>query len=64
MSSTVLAASGTQHLHADPEETLPKGFHLSDAGLFLIAANISAPADQHQVSQESKGFPSVVLVPC
>lgn len=62
ISSTVLAASKTQHLHADPEETVPKEFHLNDAGLFLITANISAPADQHQVSQESKGSSGVLLI--
>ena len=47
MSRTVLAAFGTPHVHAEPEETLPKGFHLSDAGLFLVTVNISALADQH-----------------
>lgn len=31
-------------------------FHLSDAGLFLFSAGSSAPAEQHRVSQQSKGF--------
>ena len=42
---------------------LPR-FHLSDGGFFSIIANFLAPADQHQLSQESKGFTSVVLVSC
>lgn len=29
------------------EETLPRSFHLSNAGLFLIAANSPAPVDQN-----------------
>jgi hypothetical protein len=34
------------------------------AGLFVITTNFSASADQHQVSQQSKGFTLVVLVSC
>ena len=32
------------------QKTLPR-FHLSDVGLFLIIANVLAPASQHQLSQ-------------
>lgn len=37
--------------------------HLSDAGLFLIAADLSVPADQYQLEKQSKGFTSVILIP-
>ena len=60
--STILSASATQLLCADSQETLPRRSHLSDAGLFLITASFSAPANQHQLSQENTGFTSVVLV--
>jgi hypothetical protein len=33
------------------QKILPKRFHLSDAGLFLITTNLLAPANQHQLSQ-------------
>jgi hypothetical protein len=33
------------------QKTLPRRFHLSDAGLFIITANFLAPANQHQLSQ-------------
>lgn len=36
----------THLLCSDPEETLPRRFHPSDAGLLLITANSSAPADR------------------
>ena len=32
------------------QKTLPRRFHLSDAGLFLITTNFIAPANQHQLS--------------
>ena len=32
-------------------KTLPRRFHLNDAGLFLITTNFLAPANQHQFSQ-------------
>jgi hypothetical protein len=35
------------------QKILPRRFHLSDAGLFLITANFLAPANQHQLSQQS-----------
>ena len=47
--------------YIDPEKTLPR-FHLSGAGVFLITTNFSAPANQHQLSQQSRGFTSVVLL--
>lgn len=58
------ATTGTQFLCAEPEETLPRELHLHDAALFLITADSSAPADQHPLSQQSKGFSLVVLVSC
>ena len=43
----ILGDSGIQQLLcADPEETLPRRHHLSDAGLFLTTAGSSALADQ------------------
>jgi hypothetical protein len=38
------------------QKTLPRRFHLNNAGLFLVTANFSAPAHQHWVSKQSKGF--------
>ena len=61
---TRLATSGTQLICADSEKTLPRNFHLNDARLLLITAYLSAPADQHLLSQQSKGFTLVVLVSC
>lgn len=52
-----------QLLCADSQETLSRRCHLRDAGLCSITVNFSAPADQHRVSQQSKGFTSVVLQP-
>lgn len=45
-------------------ETLSRRFYLKDAGVLLITTNVSSPATQHWVSQKSKGFNLVVLVPC
>jgi hypothetical protein len=42
---TTLAISGTQSLCC--QKTLPRRFHLNDAGLFLIT-NFSVPVNQHQ----------------
>ena len=42
-----LATSGTQFAIADSEETLPRRFHLSDAGPFLFTTTFSALAEQH-----------------
>lgn len=47
--NTSVAISGTHSLCS--QKTLPRRFHLSDAGLFLITANFLAPANQHQYSQ-------------
>lgn len=55
------SSSVPQLLCADPKETSPRIFHLNNASLFLITTNFSAPAEQHQLSQESKGFVSMVL---
>ena len=44
--NTTVATSGTHSLCS--QKTLPRKFHLSDAGLFLITANFLAPANQHQ----------------
>jgi hypothetical protein len=49
-----LAAFGAQLLYADDQESLPKLFHLSDYGLFLITTNFLVPANQHQLSQKHK----------
>jgi hypothetical protein len=38
------------------QKILPRRFHLSDAVLFLITANVLAPANQHQLSQYSLLF--------
>ena len=38
------------------QKTLPRRFHLSDAGLFTITANSLAPANQHQLSQQFLPF--------
>ena len=43
---TALAISETQPLCF--QKILPRRFHLSDAGLFLITTNFLAPANQHQ----------------
>ena len=43
---TTLTTSEPQLLCADPEEILPIRLHLNDAGLFLITADSSAPADE------------------
>ena len=46
---TTWAISGTQPLCS--QKTLPRRYHLNDAGLFLITANFFVPAIQHQLSQ-------------
>ena len=56
-----LATSGAQLLCADSQETISQKVCLSDAGLFLIPDNLSAPAAQHGVAQQSQGFTLVVL---
>ena len=38
------------------QKTLPRRFHLSNAGIFLITTNFLAPTNQHQLSQESLLF--------
>jgi hypothetical protein len=43
---TTLVISETQPLCF--QKTLPRRFHLNDAGLFLITANFLAPANQYQ----------------
>lgn len=58
------ATSGTQLICADSEKILPRKYHLNDASLLLTIAYPLAPADQHLLSQQSKGFPLVVLVSC
>jgi hypothetical protein len=40
----------TQRLYDDSLEAIPWRFHLSDAGLFLIPADSSAPANRHPSS--------------
>jgi hypothetical protein len=35
------------------QKTIPRRFHLNDAGLFLITTNFLAPANQHLLPQES-----------
>lgn len=57
------APVGPQLLRADPEETHPR-FHLSDEGLFLMAADSLALPDQHSLSQPIKGFTLMVLFSC
>jgi hypothetical protein len=59
-----LSVSETQLLCAESQETHPKRFHLSDAGLLLITASFLAPVDQHQVSQKLEGYTLLVLVFC
>lgn len=53
--------SRTQLECADSEETLPRSSCLSDAGLISITAGSSAPADQHPLSQKTKGFSAISL---
>ena len=53
-----MATSGPQLLCADPEETLPRRLHLSDAGLFLITADSSAPVDHFQLAKQRSYFSS------
>lgn len=48
-------ASEPHIIYTDPEETPPRS-PLQIAGLFLIPDNFTAPANQHQLSQWSKGF--------
>lgn len=45
---------------AGPEVTVPSRFCLTDVGLFSITADSPVPADQHLLSQKSKGLTSVV----
>lgn len=45
-----LASSTLQLLCAELEQTLPKRFHLSDAGLLLVPAPFLALGKQHQLS--------------
>jgi hypothetical protein len=59
-----LATSGTLLLCPDSQKTLPRRFHFSGLGLFLITTNVLAPANQQQLLQEHKGSTSVVLVSC
>lgn len=49
-SGTTSAASGTQQLFVEPEETLPR-FHLTDAALFLVT-KFSDPASIVPLKQE------------
>jgi hypothetical protein len=51
---TTLAISARQLFCA--LRKLPGRFHLSDVGLFLITANILAPAKKHQLSQQLLPF--------
>ena len=43
------------------QKTLPRNFHLSDAGFFIITVYFLAPANQHQLSQSF--FPFLTLEP-
>lgn len=54
--NAALASSGAYFLRAAPEKKLPRRFLLSDAGLFLVTTYFSAPADQHELFQQSKSF--------
>lgn len=56
--------SGTPLLCANSEKTLSTTVHPSTAGLFLDAANFSAPAVQHQLFHQRKRFTLASLVPC
>ena len=55
-----MTASGTQLLCAKFQETLLRRFHLSDAALFLITANLPTPSGHHtgkaKVSLSSSGI--------
>lgn len=42
--SPTLVPYGTQLLHADTQETLPRRFHLKDTGLFLTTTSSNWPA--------------------
>lgn len=53
-----------QLLCVDPAEIFPRRFNLSDSDFFLITFNFSAPADQHQLSQQRKGCNLVILATC
>lgn len=44
-----------------PEEIRPRKFHFNGTGVFLITANLSALATQHQLYQQSKSFTLLVL---
>lgn len=44
--------------------TLSRRSHLNVSCLFLIIANFSAPADHHQIFQQSKGFTLVFPISC
>lgn len=60
---TTLVITGTQLLYADFQKTLPKRFHLGDAGLFSVTTNFLAPASLHQlpsISCPSNVFPFTV----
>jgi hypothetical protein len=45
-----------QHSSDFSQGTIPRRFHFSGAGLFLIIINFLTPANQHRVSKQSKGF--------
>lgn len=57
---TTLAASGSLLLCVTLR-TFPRRVHLSNTGL-LITTNFSVPVDQHRLSQQSKGFTSVIRI--
>jgi hypothetical protein len=50
LAASKMSISGTQLLCA-LSKILPRRFHLSDAGLFLITTNFLASANQHQLSK-------------
>ena len=54
MKSTTLVSSGTQLLCADSQEPCPRRIHINDAGLFLITAKFSAPAESIKYPSKAK----------
>jgi hypothetical protein len=58
MGSLIISHSRSQVLCADPGETLPRRFYLTDAGLLLTTADSSAPANQYLLPLWSASFTS------
>ena len=51
MEYNILVKTKQTNKQTKTPQTLPRRYHLKDAGLFLITTNFLAPANQHQLSQ-------------